>query len=268
MMGKRISGGVVFGIGAILILLTLFGKFTDLGRYESKLVSGDRFDAVLVPNIRGIDELHREAASRRENWGHAPARDRMNSLYNVVAERFTYGSKAKYNLFSNWIMWSLGLFNRNAAYISDPDVLLEYGYSVMCHQSSWVLATLAKKENIPFRHVELSGHVVMEAWWGGTWHMYDPAFEVVPQERDEVYGVMALEDAPNLVKSHYGKRGDAVAPLFSSKYDNSFVTDGMFFWKADVLSRIERISNWLKWILPLLMMVVGSCFLASRKNVS
>ena len=269
MMGKKISGGLFFGIGAILILLTLLGNFTNLGRYENKLVAGDRFDATLVSNINGIGELYGAAVARSDNWEQSPAKDRMTSLYGVVIDRFTHGSKAKYNPFSNWIMWFLGLFNHNAAYISDPDVLLKYGFSVMCHQSSWVLATLAKKENIPFRHVNLCGHVVMEAWWGDDWHLYDPSYEVIPIKGDVVYNVNDLENKPFLVKTYYGNRGDAVAPLFATKYNNSFVTDGMFIWKAEVLSLIERISNYAKWVLPFLMIIVGSfLFLLGPRNRS
>ena len=267
MITKKVVGGLFIGIGALLMVFSLIGTCTHLGRYESKNVVEERFDANLASKVRNIDELHAEAIARNGNWQNATSEEKMSSFYDVVVERFSYGSKAKYNLFSNWIMSFLGLFNPNAAYISDPDVLLKYGFSVMCHQSSWVLATLAKKENVPFRHVELGGHVVLEAWWGDAWHLYDPAFEVIPTSGNKIYSVNDLEDKPCLVKSFYGNRGDAVAPLFATKYDNSFVTDGMFIWKAEVLSLIERVSNYAKWMIPFFMMIVGIfLFLLSLKN--
>ena len=267
MITKKVVGALFIGIGALLMVFLLIGTYTHLGRYESKTIVEERFNANLASKVKNIDELHSEAIVRNGNWQYATSEEKMSSFYDVVAERFSYGSKAKYNLFSNWIMWVLGLFNRNAAYISDPDALLKYGFSVMCHQSSWVLATLAKKENIPFRHVELSGHVVMEAWWGDAWHLYDPAFEVIPINGNVIYSVNDFEDDPYLIKVFYGNKGNIVAPLFASKYDNSFVTDGMFIWKAEVLSLIERVSNYAKWMIPFFMMIVGIfLFLLSLKN--
>ncbi|MBL7074386.1 hypothetical protein ISS37_03995 [candidate division KSB1 bacterium] len=258
-MWRKAIAVLFTGFGALLLVFSLLGLNTYLGRYESKTVIGERFDAALAPKLKSVNELYGEALMRQGNWQNATSEEKMSAFYDVVVERFTYGSKAKYNLFSNWIMWVLGLFNSDAAYISDPDILLKYGFSIMCHQSSWVLATLAKKENLPFRHVELSGHVVMEAWWGDAWHLYDPSFEVIPLREGTILSGRDLEDKPYLVKLFYGNRGDCVEPLFATKYDNSFVTDGMFIWKAEVLSLIERVSNYAKWALPILMIIVGIC---------
>lgn len=257
---KKTFSGFFFALGSLLLLVLLLGEVTNLGCYGGVNAEGEVFDQELADKARDMVALRAEAIARQGDWLNATSEDRMNALYSVVIQRFTYGSKAQYNIFSNWIMWGLGLFNRNAAFISNPDHLLKYGYTVMCHQASWVLAAMAREEKIPFRHVNLSGHVVMEAGWDNQWHLYDPAFEVVPKYDGKIVDVSFLEDRPDLVKVFYGKRGDVVARLFATKFNNSFVTNGMFIWKAQVLSLVEDISNYAKWFIPVLIICLGFFF--------
>ena len=254
---KKTFSGFFFGFGALLLLVSLMGEVTNLGCYGGVNAEGEAFDHELADKARDMAALRAEAIARQGDWLNATPEDRMNALYSVVIQRFTYGSKAQYNIFSNWIMWGLGRFNRNAAFISNPDHLLKYGYTAMCHQASWVLAAMAREEKIPFRHVNLSGHVVMEAGWDNQWHMYDPTYEVIPKYDGKIVDANFLENRPDLARLFFGKRGNVVAGLFATKCNNSFVTNGMFIWKAEVLSWVARISSYAKWVVPVLMIVLG-----------
>jgi len=254
---RKTFSGLLVGFGALLLLVSILGEVTNLGCYGGVDAADEVFDHELADKARSMAALRAEAIARQGDWLNTTQEDRMNALYSVVIQRFTYGSKAQYNIFSNWIMWGLGLFNRNAAFISNPEHLLKYGYTVMCHQASWVLAAMAREEKIPFRHVNLSGHVVMEAGWDNQWHLYDPAYEVVPKYDGKIVDANFLEDRPDLARLFFGKRGDVIASLFATKYNNSFVTNGMFIWKAEVLSLVAQISNYAKWVVPVLMIVLG-----------
>ena len=65
---------------------------------------------------------------------------------------------------------------------------------------------LADKAGIRPRHVGLFGHVVMEAWYDGEWHMYDPDFEVIALDDSGSVLRRTTVLSPTLpVASSYGK---------------------------------------------------------------
>ena len=66
-----------------------------------------------------------------------------------------------------------------------------------------MLVTLARGYGIAARHLGLDGHVVMEAWYDGDWHMFDPTKDVVPVADGEVLSLEELAARPDLVRALY-----------------------------------------------------------------
>jgi len=198
----------------------------------------------------------------------------MNELYDIVTYRFIHGDQAKHNIFSNWLLYLLGFGHPAFALIHDPDVLLHNGHSALCSEQSYLLLTLAERSGIRARHVGLNGHVVIEAWYSGEWHMYDPDLEVVPEVPGRgVISVEALSREPELIRTLYQGRGspdyvDSIVRIFISREDNTFMSYprlAHFEWKTNVLSHFERIANRLKWIIPLFMLTAGVLILVRRR---
>ena len=190
----------------------------------------------------------------------------MLIIYDVVLSRFSHGDQAKYNLFSNWILWLMGKVAPPFSHIRSPDVLVEKGCSALCGQQAYLLQTLAESYGIRTRSVGLNGHVVMEAWYDNDWHLFDPDLEVVPVlENQRVLSLDELAKSPELVLKYYSGRGDAkytqrIVDIICSREDNSFSSYPrlvLFEWKTNVLFHFEKIAHFMKWIIPIILLMAG-----------
>ncbi len=265
-VGLTVSGG-------ILLVITFLGYWSLAGNYKDfPPRNWESFDPELAQNSPDLDSLFRVANER----AHRSLKDlepgeAMKVLYETVIARFTHGNRANYNLFSNWILWGLGKIHPAFSEINDPDALLKNGHSGLCSQTSYVLLRLAQKAGIRPRHVGLYGHVVMEAWYDGDWHLYDPDLEVSSKFGEKpVLSVAALSEDENLAAQAYAGRGDdkyvkEIAAIFASRENNTFVSDpvgSMFEWKTQVLSLFEKAAQILKFIIPALLILPGVILLS------
>ena len=188
----------------------------------------------------------------------------MQLLFETASARFTHG-EVLHTPFSNWILWVLGRIHPTFGTVRDPSVLLKRGESALCGEVSYVLMQLADKAGIRPRHVGLFGHVVMEAWYDGEWHMYDPDFEVIAlDDSGSVLSVAALSRDEDMVRKVYAgvssSLREAIVRIMTSREDNSFISyppGSQFVWKAQVLLHFEQASEYLKFIVPAIMMFLG-----------
>ena len=170
-------------LGALGLLLSLLGEVSDLGKYTSSDPrSWESFDQKLVDNTpdyislqNKLDSLINQSINQSMS-----EQEKMFQAYDLVTHRFTHTDEAKYNLFSNWLLWLMGKVYTPFAYIRQPEVLVNLGHSSLCSEQAYLLQTLAESQGIRTRSVGLNGHVVMEAWYDNDWHLYDPDLEVVP----------------------------------------------------------------------------------------
>lgn len=262
-----ISGLVLFGI-------TCLGYSTSLGRYQEFTPrNGELFDVSLVGKTQDMQSLLTEAQG--DGVHKVPPVETMYRLWLLVAKRFSHGDQAKYSIYRNWILWSLGQVWSSVAYIRDPDELLR-GHSALCDQVSYVLLALAQRAGLPVRHVGLNGHVVMEAWYENDWHMYDPDLEVVVlDEQGIVMSVEELALRPDLLSQALPKTDtisekERIVSLFTTREDNSFVAypSGSYFeWKSQLLVTLEPFLNIAKSVLPLILIFIGVVLLIKMKGI-
>ncbi len=271
-MRKVLSASLII-LGAVGLCVSFFGEFTELGDYESASPRRwEQFDPQLVketPDLaslqRKIDLLTNQAITEQEE---------MLVIYNVVINRFTHSDQAKYNIFSNWLLWLMGGVNSNFSHIRQPAVVLEKGYSALCGEQAYLLQTLAESNGIRTRAVGLNGHVVMEAWYDNNWHLYDPDLEAIPLlESQLILSLDELAKSPELINKYYAGKGSEeytkrIVNIIASREDNSFSSYPrlvLFEWKSNVLFHIEKIANWGKWVIPIILLVVNLGFFKSKK---
>ena len=180
----------------------------------------------------------------------------MDILYALTADRFTHGL-AQHNVCSDWILWALGQIHPAFLVVRSEAAMVARGHSLFCSQSSFVLMSMAAEAGIRARHVGLYGHVVMEAFYDGGWHLYDPDYEVVVRdEAGQVIGVQDLLARRDLLAEAYLGPKSAVIPALLSTQDNTFMSypgGAWFVWKDQVLYLLERVTRWLKYLLPVVM---------------
>lgn len=254
--------------GALLLVLAALGRLTDEGRYvDFPPRTWERFDPALAERTPDVDSLFREAQSRApRSFGKLPPEEKMQILYETVSDRFTHGERAVYSPFSNWVMWTLGQIDRRYLDIYDPDVLLRNGHSALCGNVSYMLIRLASKAGIPSRHVLLNGHIIMEAWYTGGWHAYDPDLEVAVKDPDGVVlGAESLSGRPDLLRQAYAGRGnpaflDNLVSIYTTRDDNMWITypaESGITVKGQRPDRVEQAARRGRILLPAAMVLIG-----------
>jgi hypothetical protein len=180
----------------------------------------------------------------------------MDLLFEFVAKRFGH-KRLDHTIFTNWIMWFLGIPRPEIRSMRVPDNILKYGNHGFCSQTSYVLLTLAEQNGIPARHVNIKGtHVIMEAWYDGAWHMYDPDLKIKPTLNGNILSVVELSQERSLLEALYGN-----APLFVERLPqmnlHSYARNGdWFIWSSHALMLIEIAADYLKFIVPILILVL------------
>lgn len=246
----------MLAVGLVLLIAAALGDWTQLGDYPSAPPRrGERFNAGLVREIRSYDDLLRK--SRVDQGVNLSAEGIMNRLYGLVTERFTH-REASHTFLSNWVAFGLGAIHPSLAHIWDVDLMVRKGYSLLCDQASFLLLRLAHDHGIKVRHVGLNGHVVMEAWYGGDWHLYDPDLEVVPMDSAGlILSVEGLSRDRSLLDTYYGRHG--MVEIVGSREDDNYVSypeGARFTWQAELLSRLETVSQGVKYFVPMVLLLV------------
>ncbi|MBV1915545.1 MAG: hypothetical protein KUG72_09175 [Pseudomonadales bacterium] len=246
--------------GLLGLLLSLLGEVTDLGKYQSKPPrSWEKFDALLVTETPDFT-----AMKSRLDSSLTPSltdQQKMLVIYDLVTHRFTHNDQAKYNVFSNWLLWLMGKVASPLSFIRSPDTLIKNGHSALCGAQAYVLQSLAEEYGIPTRRVGMHGHVVMEAWYDDDWHLYDPDLEVIPVTATQrILSLDELARSRELVRQYYIGRGnreyvDSIIEIVTSREDNSFELYGMV--ENRVAYRAERLAEITKWAIPLILLLAG-----------
>lgn len=258
----------MIALGDLLLVLVCVGHFTSLGRYPSYPAKGyDRLDPTLVENTRSLDTLYREAEARAgKPLNSIPPSEAMGFLFTVVCERFSHGENARHTFFTNWLMWCGSVVARpvmpDFALVAGPDRILKYGHSALCGQHSFVLVKLAQKAGILARHVGLNGHVVMEAWYDGAWHMYDTDYEVMGGESpDAVSSVSELaRDVDRAIRLYEGRESAEKVRNFLDQSKLNLVSLPPWtpwHWKGNIMIPLESAAEVMKFAIPVLLSLVG-----------
>lgn len=110
----------------------------------------------------------------------------------------------------------------------------------------------------------------MEAWYEDDWHLYDPDLEVVPLvENNHVLSLDELARMPKQTEYFYLNRDNKGAAKFvdiiGSREDNSFV----LYWMVEknLTYRIEKIANVIKWVFPMILLVIGFGFYFRKTRI-
>lgn len=237
--------------GAILLAAALAG--------HSGLYTG--LDRLANGAPRSVESLFAQAAG--QDFKTLSPEDQMQRLYSAVTDRIPHSGLSSHTVFTNWIMWALGTVDSDLGTIRMPNNLLRYTDSAICSQQSYLLLTLAEKAGIPSRHVGLIGHVVMESWYDGAWHMYDPTFGIVPTFNGTVASVAGLRENGSLL-AQYDEWPDIKTAFQQPQRHNyiAYPAGGYFVWKAQVLYHAEQAADWLKFALPAAFIAFGGLLLA------
>lgn len=256
---RGLLGGLLVLLGICLLGIAAIGEWTPLGGgvNDSKR-DWERFDPALVTQVRDYATMVKEADLKMDA-GKTTDAAKMQVMFDLITDRFTH-NEAQHNLASNWILYLAGYVHPIFRHMWNPDRFVSQGYSLLCDQSSYLLLHLAEAHGIKSRHVGLQGHVVMEAWYEGDWHLYDPDLEVIPL--DEAGKVLSLDDLARnetLLQKYYGPH-PRMADLVRNRANHLYMStpaQARFEWKGNVLALLEKVTEVLKFLIPGVMILVG-----------
>jgi len=245
--------------GGGLLVVAVLGRTSSFGDFPSAPPRPwERFDPELARRVDGLDSL--QALCRERRPADASERQRVEAAYDVVCETFTHRA-ARHTVFSSWPLFLAGKLHPSLAQCRDPETLAARTDSLLCGQASYLLLELVRTQGVRARHVGLNGHVVMEAWYEGDWHLYDPDLEVAPtDDSGRVLSVDELARSPELLERYYG-RHPRMVEILGSREDNSFASHppgAWFDWRGNLLARLETAAQGAALLLPAAALALGA----------
>lgn len=184
------------------------------------------------------------------------------ALSQALTLRFDHGI-GQYSVFSNYLcvlgkqvsrlhrLWPPLKRLESLGTIYDSDELLRHSRVAFCDQVARAFADMGRSAGLPTRVVPLDGHVVAEAHYDGSWHMFDPDYAVVAR-RSQVLGVAELAADTETARTAYRSNrhltdGTAVVEMLAGV--NGKDIEG---WdpRAGISRRAQRVARILKWMVP------------------
>lgn len=255
---RRVTGFLLAVVGVGLLAVAIVGHFTVWGRgYSSLPRNWERFDPSLsaqLPTYRALcQRLDEKLATATSD------EDRLRAIYDLVTTRFTH-DEAQHTLASNWILYIAGLVHPTFHHIWSPQNLVLHGSCLLCDQASYLMLDLARAHGYKARQIGLQGHVVMEVWYQGDWHLYDADLEIIPTDNaGEVLSLDELAKSDGLRQHYYGHHSN-MADLIRARENHLYMSTPVgarFEWKGNLLALLEKGAEVLKFVLPLLALILG-----------
>lgn len=253
---KKSLANFLLWVGGGLLVLSLGGE----------LLVGS---TVNPARVKSVDDVLFRAQTVDPNFFNLSEEKKLLILFDILTKRFSHCLADRHTVATNWILWGLGFVHPVLGVTWAPDYWLKKAECLECSQISYLLMMVAIKSGVVVRHVGLMGHVVMEAWYEGEWHMFDPDVGVIPRHNGKVLSVRSLAYREELIKKFYRGSKEETGMTILSRENNSFVSypvGAYFEWKSQMMFYVEKILEIVKYVLPLAMIVAG-IILKRRGNV-
>ncbi len=252
---RSASAAILLGIGSILLLGTVWGAVYPNDHRERLGVRLAYADA-----IEKMDRLHRESKSGYEFLAGA------TRTY-AAAIRYVWPKEhARVGFTDNWILFGCGYLDPwlvSSGRTDVPNLFRAFqstdytrgfrrGFGICSQNALGLIDLLHRRYGVLSNVVSLGGHVVVEAESPSGRSLHDPSLGVsVPFGLEEI-------DARRLEQIRH-RYEETPFPRLGLTFDaegNSRESDGVRGYHP-TLYRIERVSDWLKWLAPLLLLGLG-----------
>lgn len=187
------------------------------------------------------------------------------AVNDIISASIVHSDKRTIQLYENWLLWMGGKFYEPLSRTQDADRIVA-GRGGLCSEVSAVMNAIAERNGLEARFIGLNGHVVSEIKTESGWRVADPDYGVV---YDVGLGYLERENGPQTMKNvlrgvgYNGKTIESYIRLFQSAEDNVLFEIGMAL--SPRLYRAEVIAEWLKWLIPVLLLLAGINY--TRKHV-
>ena len=188
------------------------------------------------------------------------------AVNDIISASLVHSDKRRIQLYENWLLWLGGKLYEPLSRTQDAERIVE-GRGGLCSEVSAVMNRIAERNGLEARFIGLNGHVVSEIKTETGWRVADPDYGVTYAVG---LGYLEGENGPQTMKSALSGMGyndqtiEYYIKIFQSSEDNGVSDVGIAL--SPRLYRAEMIAEWLKWIIPVLLILAGiSC---TRKHIT
>ncbi|MFO7915497.1 MAG: transglutaminase domain-containing protein [Candidatus Krumholzibacteriales bacterium] len=248
----KVVAWIVIFVGAALTALNMAGlmvrpEFGGESPGGGPAVPGYHY---LIDDSPGLDKLLRGPA---DNFS-------LEDANREVFESIVHTNSRRVTVYENWLLYLCGLIYRPAGKTQIAGRIAA-GRGGNCSEASAVMVRIAEINGLKARFVALGGHVVAEVLTEQGWRVADPdygvTFEAGIAELEQESGAAATREAmerrgyPDSTVTRY-------VEYFQSAENNSVLEPGVP--SSPDLYKLERAAEWLKWIVPVLLLGAGAFY--------
>jgi hypothetical protein len=185
----------------------------------------------------------------------------------LIFHTLRHSPDRKITFFENWLWWVAGCFSQSFQRTQDAEKLIRGG-AALCGEAAMVMNSIAERFGHRTRLIGLGGHVVAEVETELGWRVADPDYGVTYNVDLET---LESEKGMDIIQSKLLKNGydpeiiKKYILLFQSSDDNIYYNSSIAL--SPRLYKIEKISDYMKWLIPLLFWII-TIGLSQRKAIS
>ena len=187
------------------------------------------------------------------------------AVNDIISASLVHSDKRTIQLYENWLLWLGGKFYEPLSRTQDAERIIA-GRGGLCADVSEVMNRIAERNGLEARLIGLNGHVVSEIKTENGWRVADPDYGVTYAVG---LGYLEGENGPQTMESALRGMGyddktiESYIKTFQSSEDNVVFDVGVAL--SPRLYRAEMIAEWLKWIIPILLILAGISY--TRKHI-
>jgi hypothetical protein len=235
------------GIGLSLLIINLLVFFNDVS-----VVDETRLHQ--AQDIPGYDFPLRDTSELKEMLSKPVSNFNYREVNNLIFESLVHYDDRKIQFFENWILWLGGHFYYPLSRTQNPRRIVSGGGG-LCSEVVTIFNHIANLNGYETRVIGLNRHVVSEINTPYGWQVIDPDYGVSYSAGIET--LQAIGGTPLIILSleNRGYSEEVIRnyiEIFHSTTDNVILEINSY--SSPRLYLIELLAEWLKWIIPLVLL--------------
>ncbi len=197
----------------------------------------------------------------------APSKDfNLEAVNTLIFESMIHSDARRIGFRENWLLWLMGHVHEPFSHTQDPEKIIAGGGG-LCSEVTTVLKRIVEVNGLQAHFVHLMGHTLLEVETKEGWRIADPDYGVTYP-----VGLKVLEgkNGADLISKRLYAKGYSTDEVeryihaFQTVEDN-LISDASRQVESPRLYMIEQWAGWLKWIIPVLLIGIGSVIVGKKR---
>lgn len=247
---NKIASILLIVSGIVLVFLNLFGFVLGVTVIDKNYVQSHDAIPGYSYQVQDISKLRKMLEKPMSHFD-------LEEVNNTIFESIIHSDRRRIQLYENWLLWFGGKIYAPLGQTQLPHRIVS-GEGGLCSEVSAVMNSIAETNGYQARFIGLNGHVVSEVLTDNGWRVADPDYGVTYPVSIEI---LESEEGSDLMRKRLHSRGykdetiKGYIKLFQSLEDNTLTEVGAAM--SPRLYAIETASEILKWVIPIIAIILG-----------